>query len=190
FLFVVWWGFFFFYAPGWVGGGCVRRPGGGGAPDEAAPIEWEELYYAATLLYLARPGDFILLHLITSLYAVEHLCAVLPAEQRQFAVRCFWTGLLGIVFSGGDFPERAKLASLHELFADARDTAPDAYLEQDWRQTVARAVLEEEEHNPKLVHALRQVWRRGDRRSLYRVAAAQFTATPELPPTFEAPPTD
>ncbi|OKK16217.1 hypothetical protein AMK16_26365 [Streptomyces sp. CB00455] len=171
-------------------GPALIRPAEAWAADEAAPVEWEELYYAATLLYLARPGDFILLHLITSLYAVEHICAALPAGQRQFAVRCFWTGLLGIVFSGGDFPERHKLAALHELFADARDTAPDAYLEQDWRQTVARAVLEEEEHNPKLVHALRQVWQRGDRRSLYRVAAAQFTATPELPHTFEAPPAD
>jgi hypothetical protein len=171
-------------------GPALIRPAEAWAADEAAPVEWEELYYAATLLYLARPGDFVLLHLITSLYAVEHICAVLPVEQRRFAVRCFWTGLLGIVFSGGDFPERDKLAALHELFADARDTASDACPEQDWRRTVARAVLEEEEHNPKLVHALHQVWQRGDRRSLYRVAAAQFTATPELPPTFDAPPAE
>ncbi|MFI6638554.1 questin oxidase family protein [Streptomyces sp. NPDC050504] len=166
------------------------QPGEAWSRDDEAPVDWEQLFYAATLLYLARPGDFILLHLITSLHAVEHIAKRLPADQRQFAVRCFWTGLLGTVFSGADFPERDKLAALHDLFADARDTGPDTSLEQDWRQTAARAALEAEEHNPKLVHVLRQVWERSGRRSVYRVAAAQFTATPALPPTFEEPPVD
>ncbi|MGW8379893.1 questin oxidase family protein [Streptomyces sp. ODS28] len=171
-------------------GPALIRPAEAWAADEAAPLDWDGLYYAVTLLYLARPGDFVLLHLITSLYAVEHIAAELPEEQRQFAVRCFWTGLLGVVFSGGDFPERHKLAALHELFAEAHDEGPEDFLRQEWERTVARAVLEEEEHNPKLVHVLRRVWERGGRRSVYRVAAAQFTATPDLPPTFEEPPAE
>ncbi|TMR35993.1 questin oxidase family protein [Nonomuraea zeae] len=156
---------------------------------------WEPLYYAVTLLYLSHPGDFVLLHLITSLYAVERIARRLPAEQHRFALRCFWIGLLGTVFSGGDFPRRAKLAALHRLFADAADDTADddgggggGGVEQEWRTIVGRAVLEEEEHNPKLVYVLRRIWERSGRRAVYRVAAAQFTATPDLPPTFEEPP--
>ncbi|MEF9907764.1 questin oxidase family protein [Streptomyces sp. P9-A2] len=150
-------------------------------------IDWERLYYAVTLLYLARPGDFVLLHLITSLHAVEQIAERLPADLRRHAVHCYWSGLLGIVFSGGDFPRRHKLAALHDLFRSAVDA--ESACQEDWRTIVARAVLEEE-HNPKLAHVLRRVWERSGHRSAYRVAAAQFTATPELPPTFEKPPTE
>ncbi|MEW9553341.1 questin oxidase family protein [Nonomuraea sp. NPDC050783] len=157
---------------------------------------WEPLYYAVSLLYLSRPGDFVLLHLITSLYAVERIAERLPAEQRREAVVCFWIGLLGTVFSGGDFPHRAKLAALHRIFSEATDESPaESPAESpgrdagDWDTIVGRAVLEEEEHNPKLVYVLRRVWERSGRRSIYRVAAGQFTATPELPPSFDEPPT-
>ena len=156
--------------------------------DDAADDElWGRLYYAVTLLYLARPADFVVLHLITSLYGMQRIAERLPEEERRLAVRAFWIGLLGIVFSGGDFPRPDKLAALHACFADAADEDADT-AERDWRVTVARAVLEEEEHNPKLVYALRTVWRRYGRRSIFRVAAAQFTATPELPPSFDEPP--
>lgn len=158
--------------------------------DDGAPPDWEALYYAVTLLYLSKPGDFVLLHLITSLHAVEQIAGRLPADEQGRAVQYFWTGLLGTVFSGGTFPRRHKLAALHGLFESAVDTGADEARQQDWRVIVARAVLEEEEHNPKLAYVLRRVWERGGRRSVYRVAAAQFTATPELPPTFEEPPTE
>ncbi|MCF6475143.1 questin oxidase family protein [Nonomuraea sp. MG754425] len=147
--------------------------------------DWEPLYYAVTLLYLSRPGDFVLLHLITSLHALEQIALRLPDDQRRRAAVSFWIGLLGTVFSGGDFPRRDKLAALHRLFSAAVDDGPRG---REWDTIVGRAVIEEEEHNPKLVHVLRQVWRRSGRRSLYRVAAGQFTATPELPPSFDEPP--
>ncbi|GAA2214524.1 hypothetical protein GCM10009850_099890 [Nonomuraea monospora] len=153
-------------------------------PAWTADDDWEPLYYAVTLLYLAYPGDFVLLHLITSLHAVEQIALRLPAAERRRAVVSFWIGLLGTVFSGGDFPRRAKLDALHRLFSGATDQERD----DDWDTTVGRAVLEEEEHNPKLVYVLRRVWERSGRRSIYRVAAAQFTATPELPPSFDEPP--
>ncbi|MEO3868330.1 questin oxidase family protein [Nonomuraea sp. B12E4] len=168
----------------------IARTLGEGHPlfyDTPAWIEdndWEPLYYAVSLLYLSRPGDFVLLHLVTSLHAVEQIALRLPADQRRQAIVCFWIGLLGTVFSGGDFPSRAKLAALNRLFAADVDDEQ----EQGWRVIVGRAVLEREEHNPKLVYVLRQVWERSGRRSIYRVAAAQFTATPELPPTFDEPP--
>lgn len=151
---------------------------------------WEQLYYAVTLLYLSQPGDFVLLHLITSLHAMEQIADRLPAERRKDVVRNFWTGMLCVVFSGADFPRREKLAALHAAFEDAADGVENPVWDQEWRLVVARAVEEEEEHNPKLVYVLRKVWDRTGGRSLFRVAAGQFTATPELPPSFEEPPTE
>ncbi|HEV7976270.1 questin oxidase family protein [Amycolatopsis sp.] len=157
--------------------------------DQDASVSFEQLYYAVTLLYLATPGDFVLLHLITALHAMEQIAEHLPADQRKDVVNAFWIGTLCIVFSGADFPTRTKLAALHAAFHDATDTGNPA-VAQDWKHLVARAVEEDEEHNPKLVYVLRRVWERTGYRSIYRCAAGQFTATPELPKSFEEPPTD
>ncbi|WP_084211808.1 HAD-IA family hydrolase [Pseudonocardia acaciae] len=150
---------------------------------------WPELHHAATLLYLAAPGDFVLLHLITSLYAMERIADHLPLDAQREAVRDYWVGMLCIVFSGADLPARRKLAALHTAFDGAVDD-PGEHTDRDWRHIVARAAEEDEEHNPKLVYVLRRVWERTGRRSIFRAAAAQFTATPELPPSFEQPPNE
>lgn len=151
---------------------------------------WEQLYYAVTLLYLARPGDFVLLHLITSLHAMEQIAERLPVERHRDVVTWFWTGMLCVVFAERKFPRAEKLAALHAVFADAVDAVGDPVHDRSWRQVVARAIAEEEEHNPKLVYVLRRVWHRTGGASVHRAAAAQFTATPELPPSFEEPPTE
>ena len=70
------------------------------------------------------------------------------------------------------------------------DRSGKHWSEDDWQQIAARARLEEEEHNPKLVFVLGRIWRRTNRASLFRAAAGQFTRTPELPPSFEQPPTE
>jgi hypothetical protein len=149
---------------------------------------WEQLRYAVTLLYLSWPGDFILLHLVTSLHAMEQIAARLPVAQRLDVVKAFWIGMLGIIFSGADFPKPAKLAALHATFADAVDRGGPQHADFDWKQIVARAVAEEEEHNPKLVYVLRRWWQDTGGRTIYRAGAGQFTATPELPPSFDEPP--
>jgi hypothetical protein len=156
-------------------------------PDVAAT--WERLYHAVTLLYLAVPGDFLLLHLITALHALEQIAARLPAGQQVYAVKCFWVGMLGVLFSRGDFPTRTALQALAERFAGRMDVGRPAE-GPTWEEIVARAVEEEEEHNPKMVYVLRRVWGRTGGQSLYRIAAAHFTTTPELPDSFEAPPTE
>lgn len=158
--------------------------------DQDPVTSWDELTYLVTLLYLAEPGDFLLLHLITSLHAMRHLADALPAEHRVDAVRCYWTGALGVLFSRGHFPRPHKLAALDALFDTALDDVDDPRWAREWDWLVARAVEEEEEHNAKLVYVMREMWRRSGGMSLYRVAAGQFTATPELPPTFEQPPVE
>jgi hypothetical protein len=145
---------------------------------------WEQLYYAVTLLYLAEPGDFLLLHLLTSLHAVEQIADRLPAEQRTYAVKCFWMAMLCLLFSRAQFPARPTLAALHARYADARD--PRA----DWDEIIARAIAQDEEHNPKMVYVLRRAWQRSHGRAVYRAAAAHFVTTPELPKSFDDPPAE
>jgi hypothetical protein len=155
--------------------------------EQDIPTSWEQLYEVVTLLYLARPGDFILLHLITSLHAMEQIANCLPHEQRRDVLKCFWIGMLGIVYAQADFPSPASLSSLHATHERAIDGGSAGALD-DWASIVSRAVQEEEEHNPKLVYVLRRAWARTGGRSVYRTAAAHFTTTPELPKSFEAPP--
>lgn len=158
--------------------------------EQDVTTSWEQLYYAVTLLYLAIPGDFVLLHLITSLHGMEQIANRLPADQQRNVVRCFWIGILCIMFSERNVPKATTLAALHSTYRDALDTGGNAEDGPDWNHIVARAVNEDEEHNPKMVYVLRRVWRRTGRRSIYRIAAAHFTTTPELPESFEEPPTE
>lgn len=151
---------------------------------------WDQLAYLVTLLYLAEPGDFLLLHLITALHAMRAISDALPAAQRPDVVKVYWTGILGVLFSRGHFSRPGKLTALDDLFDTATDDVSDPRWAREWDWHIARAVEEEEEHNPKLVHVMRELWQRTGGRSIYRVAAGQFTATPELPPTFEQPPAD
>jgi hypothetical protein len=166
----------FYQAPTWIN-----------AVDLAAI--WSQLYYACTLLYLAKPGDFVLLHLVTSLYAMERIAEHLPEHQQRWLLRCFWIGMHGIALSEASFPSHQKISELNRVFAGAADAGAAAIWRQDWMQIVVRAVQEDEEHNPKLVYVLRQVWDRTGALSIYRAAAAQFTATPALPPSFDRDPT-
>jgi hypothetical protein len=158
--------------------------------EQGVATSFEQLYHVVTLLYLAQPGDFVLLHLITSLHAMEQIAARLPADQGRRVVQCFWIGMLCIIFSGADFPKRSKLAELHATYEGAIDPPGQPAQTEGWEQIVARAMEEEEEHNPKLVYVLQRVWTRTGRRSIYRAAAACFTTTPELPRSFDEPPAE
>jgi hypothetical protein len=158
--------------------------------DQDVPVSWDQLYYVVTLLYLAYPGDFVLLHLVTSLHAMEQIAERLPAGQRKHAVKCFWVGMLCIVFSRAEFPARDKLVALHATYHDRFDEPGRSAVTRDWDAIIERAIAEDEEHNPKLVYVLERVWQRTGGRSLYRAAATQFTTTPELPRSFEEPPTE
>ncbi|MEV8603901.1 HAD-IA family hydrolase [Streptomyces griseoviridis] len=158
--------------------------------DQDPDTSWDQLAHLVTVLYLTEPGDFLLLHLITALHAMRHIADALPAEERRRAVACYWTGILGVLFSRGHFVTPAKLTAIDGLFATATDDVDDPRWSREWEWHIARAVEEEEEHNAKLVYVMRELWRGSGGRSVFRVAAGQFTTTPELPPTFDHPPTD
>ena len=148
---------------------------------------WLDLYRAVTLLYLAKPGDFVILHLITSLHGVEQLARSLPAAQHSEVIDTFWTGAVTILLAEAQPPPSAKVAALHRLFRRGDRDEPKA-VDDEWDYYAGRAVLEIEEHNPKLVYVLRLLWQRTGGERVYRHAAAQFTRTPDLPRSFDTPP--
>ncbi|WP_084530517.1 questin oxidase family protein [Nocardia miyunensis] len=148
-----------------------------------------EVRRAITLLYLAEPGDFVVLHLITSLFAVEAVARTLDSEQATTRLYdLYWAGARIILAAERKIPRPEKLRALAELYpANGRDHSDSAAAEFD--VIARRSWLEEEEHNPKLVFVLRQWWNELGW-SAYRHAAGQFTRTPELPPSFAEPPTE
>ena len=143
---------------------------------------WEQLYYAIMLLYLSNPGDFVLLHLITSLHAVEQIAQHLPRDEQSRAIKCYWTAMLGVLFSLKAVPTKASLGDLHARYADSTDAPERACVHENWKSSIERALQEREEHNPKLVYVLRKLWARFGHRSVYRVAAGHFTETPVIAP--------
>lgn len=148
-------------------------------------VIWEKLHYMVTLLYLTEPGNFVVLHLITSLHAMENIAMHLPILYQRYAVKCFWIGMLAVLFSQGKFPQKAMLESLNLQYKNNVDIDEDVFEQPTWSQIVKQALLEEEEHNPKLVYVLQRMWKTSNYLSIFRVAASHFTKTPNLPKSFE-----
>lgn len=142
---------------------------------------WEGLYETVTLLFMTKPGDFLILHLITSLHAMEQIANRTPIDQQKLSIKCYWTAMLAIIFSRGEVPTRATLEALRAKYQNAIDHEGNPMEGQEWEHIVGRALIEDEEHNPKLVYVERLLWNRFGRRSLFRIAAGHFTATPEVP---------
>lgn len=150
-------------------------------------VLWSDLYFLTTLIYMSAPGDFVTLHLITSLFAMEEIAKRLPPEQEKYVIRSFWIGMLCILFSRAFLPGRKIMEELSLLHQQQRDPCDDS-VNIFWQNTIARSFLEEEEHNPKLVFVLHEAWKKNDRLSIYRLAASHFTTTPILPRSFDEAP--
>ncbi|KDM93314.1 questin oxidase family protein [Photobacterium galatheae] len=148
---------------------------------------WEQLFYLVTLIYLSRPGDFLLLHLVTSLYAMEKIALHLPEHETKNIIGHYWIGLQCILFATDKFAKPEKLLSLHQTYSDRFDHFSERIANSEWEHIVLRGLEEEEEHNPKLVYVMKKWWEKQNG-TIFRAAAYQFTATPELPPSFEEEP--
>ncbi|EJL6706345.1 questin oxidase family protein [Vibrio cholerae] len=150
---------------------------------------WEQLRYLVTLIYLSKPGDFLLLHLVTSLFAMEKIALHLPDRETKNIIRHYWIGVQCILFATDNFSKPHKLLALNETYQARFDENCGQKLELEWEHIISRALEEEEEHNPKLVYVMNQYWINGHK-TIFRAAANQFTSTPELPESFETPPID
>lgn len=149
---------------------------------EVTERTWKDLYYAISVLYMSNPGDFVLLHLITSLHAVEQIARHLPPEGQREAIGCYWKALLGILLALRAVPSSSRLAAIHSRYAGVVDPVDDESVRSDWSIITKRALRDREEHNPKLVYVARKLWTRFGGLAVHREAARHFTTTPVLSP--------
>ena len=136
--------------------------------------EWGDLYEAMALLYLARPGNFFILHAITSLWGVEQLAHWLPPEHTRACIQHWWTASLAVAMVAGaahDLPTAAAVRQLADQYAQ-----PQEHLEP-WDSIIARALVSEDEHNTKLTLALRDADVRFPGRAALHGAASHFFAS-------------
>ena len=52
-----------------------------------------------TCLTPTKPGEFFILHLITSLWGVEQVIQFLSPEQQLHAVRCYWITMVALMIT-------------------------------------------------------------------------------------------
>jgi len=154
---------------------------------------WANLYRAITYLFLASRdenghGNFVVLHLITSLWAIEQVCRVVEKEKGSDAGarvrRRAWSQFYAstVVFFGAarGFPSTGALKAVQSSFSPERKD-DESY---DWTQTVEAGIAEVEEHNIKLVYVMRELWSRYGRWTGFSEAAKSFTLTPSISGAF------
>jgi hypothetical protein len=152
----------------------------------------EELYKTCVLLYLTTldpndgHGNFLVLHLITSLWGLEHVLNVINDDKvSREALKCFFAVMVGLLSaSTGGFPSVGAIdAMAAKTWSSFDSNNAQEYELNEWPSIVARAIPEEEEHNIKLVYVARELWRRYNYWTGFRQAAKAFTITPNIGPS-------
>jgi len=158
-----------------------------GADDESEAKVWEGLYRAVAYLYLATRdpedghGNFVVLHLITSLWGLEQVCRVLKEgasndypQSRQRALSQFYASAVVVLSTAGFVPSSALEKVRLEIGPE--DTSADF----DWEPTIKAGIAEKEEHNIKLVYVTRELWNRYEHWKGFSEAGKAFTLTPNV----------
>jgi len=152
------------------------------------PEIWEELYHAVVGLYLASRdqngnGNFVVLHLITSLWGLEKTMRVLepPEEVERKVLGQFYAMTITLLgASAAGFPRPELLEAVHKDYAKQ---VVDNAEQFDWRPIAEAGIAEKEEHNIKLVYVSRELWRRFGHWKGFSDAAKSFTLTPNIRPS-------
>jgi len=152
----------------------------------------EELYKTSVLLYLVTRdqndghGNFLVLHLITSLFGLDLTLRVInDAKVSREALKCYYSVAIGLLSaSASGIPPVEAFDTVVASFAVSSDSDHAIELEEaGWQSLVARAIPQEEEHNIKLVYVTRELWRRYNYWTGFREAAGTFTLTPNIGPS-------
>jgi hypothetical protein len=153
--------------------------------DKPIPELWEAMYRFVTTVYLGtrspeKNGNFVILHMISSLWAVENVCNVIDDEDTtRKALEQFWvTGICLLGASSAGFPTPEMLQSAAGEFPNDDIDSEDF----DWTNTIQRGCAEVEEHNIKLVYVCKTLWNRYGRWKGFSEAANSFTLTPNISP--------
>ena len=185
---------------------------------------WESMYYIMTIIYLstrtaATPsstvvadaavtatdktpvdtedynGNFVVLHLLTSLWGLEKTCEVIGEESvSRVALSHFWTiAVCLLATSTTGFPAPQQLKDTIEKYpyhhhvptGNLGTTTSDNVVPLvDWTTTIERGIAEREEHNIKLVYVTQELYRRYKNHWFgYAEAGRSFTLTPNIRPT-------
>ena len=142
------------------------------------PSLWSQLEYAVGLLFAAKPGDFVVLHLVTGLFGMEQIVSKLNDDDARKAARCFWKSAIAVLMALKAFPEEKELSSVHDKYEGMKDDPENADVAADWKDMYDRALADKEEHNAKLVYVMKNWWVKSEYKSLFREAATHFTTTP------------
>ena len=145
----------------------------------------EDMYDLVSTLHVVSKGNFLILHLVTSLWGLEQaLVAADDPELKIAGLRAFWITLQGLLTtSGGGFPSRADIEAVITSNNNKYDDPTDSSVVTNWSQLAKDAIYQIEEHNIKLVYVEKDLWERYDYKSLYRTAASYFCETPNISPT-------
>lgn len=157
---------------------------------ETLPLDqlWECMYRTTIWLYLATRdprdghGNFLVLHLITSLWGLEHISRVLDDEKvTRLALGQFYASSICLLATSG-FPP----ASLLQDIQTAEPIEGNTNDLVDWEPIVKKGIAETEEHNIKLAYVVRELWNRYNHWNGFVEAAKSFTVTPNIGPQSTA----
>lgn len=149
---------------------------------------WECMYYAVVWLYLATRskedghGSFLVLHLMTSLWGLEHVCRTIDDDTvTRDALGQFYATSLCLLAASGGFPAESALREIQtEVPLDLDDATAE------WEPIVTKGIAETEEHNIKLVYVMKELWKRYGHWSGFVEAAKAFNLTPDIGPNNTA----
>ena len=154
--------------------------------NNASEQTWQDLYQTCVLIYLATRsaegnGNFLILHSITSLWALEKVCQVIgdPAVEKRALAHFYGSLVCLLAASSSGFPSREALEKTQTEFPLS---LTDAKADYDWSPTLTAAIAEIEEHNIKLAYVSRELWNRYGQWHGFSEAARTFTLTPNIGP--------
>lgn len=147
---------------------------------------WKDLYQTCVWIYLASRskegnGNFLILHSITSLWALEEVCRVIddPAVEKRALSQFYGTLVCLLATSSSGFPSREMLEKAQAEFSLTVQDNKDTF---DWAPITAAAIQEIEEHNIKLAYVCKSLWERYGEWHGFSEAAHTFTLTPNIGP--------
>lgn len=184
---------------------------------------FEKLYKTIVLIYLGTRtgndvenderqqimnGNFIVLHLLTSLWGLEQVCRVIISDGTEAtlqqkgtksdddndddvdekermirqALEYYWSVAICLLStSSNGFPTVDQIEKVLDDFPVSSDEVSASSF--DWTDVVRRGCAEEEEHNIKLVYVCRELWQRYGPWKGFSEAAQSFTLTPNIGPS-------
>jgi hypothetical protein len=155
--------------------------------EKPLPEVWKDLYHLVALIYVGtrssqKNGNFIILHLITSLWALENVCRVIDNDDvTRSALESYWAvAICTLSASSAGFPTTKQLEMAFQEFPLEEEAVDDENF--DWTEIVKRGCAEQEEHNIKLVYVCKELWNRYGRWKAFSEAAQSFTLTPNITP--------